>query len=53
MPSPPDPEPEKSDQSEDPPRPRLIARAIPVKWIIGAILAYMIIYNLILFLNSR
>lgn len=28
-------------------------RPIPIKWILAVVVAYMVIYNLILFLNNR
>jgi len=52
----PDPDPQQSSdehdegnrESRDP-----LSRSISLKWILGAILAYALIYNLILLFNSR
>lgn len=47
-----DPSPEEKS-SEDPKPTSLFARKIPMKWILGVILLYMLLHNLILFLNAQ
>jgi hypothetical protein len=48
-------QPEKPPQSTEPPAKKrgLLERNIPMKWIFGIIILYMVVYNLILFWNTR
>ena len=47
------PAPETRPSGEAERRPGLFTKPIPIKWIAAAILAYMIVHNLILYWHSR